>query len=215
MSRAEELLAEFERDTAEDWGIERQEDIDTDEKTWFQEWTALHRAAEGGHGNIVAYLLAHNPPSFSDAKTYPQFYAALHFAAKGGHGEIVAQLLAHNPALIDDVTHLGDTALHLAARGGYDKIVQLLLSIKPELANVRNIFQSYTALHEAVGKGHNEVVEQLLPLADSSHLETAMLEAAREGHASIMARLIALNPSLADGRLGSRDSSAPRCKERP
>jgi len=64
-------------------------------------------------------------------------------------------------------------------------------------------------------KGHNKVVEQLLPLADPSHLETAMLEAARKGHENIVARLFALSPSLdvhTHEKLASRDSSAPRCQ---
>jgi len=111
--------------------------------------------------------------------------------------------------------HCGGTALHLAARTGHDKIVQQLLLIKPELANAKNI-RSYTALHEAVTKGHNKVVEQLLPLAHSSHLKTAMLEAeqwSREYRGSSICP-----ESLTGGfpeRLGSRDSSAPRCQERP
>jgi len=160
---------------------------------------ALHRAAQGDHGNIVAYLLAHNPPSFSGAKTFPHDFTALHFGAEEGHDDIVAQLLAHKPALINDMTHYGDTALHLAAREGHNKIVQQLLSIKPGLANVRN-FQNHTALHEAIisMKGNNEVVEQLLPLTDPFHLETAMVEAASKGHVNIVARLVALKPSLVD-----------------
>jgi len=61
-------------------------------------------------------------------------------------------------------------------------------------------------------KGHNEVVEQLFPLvdlADPSHLETAMLEAASKGRESIVARLFALNPSLVDVHTKYWDQETP------
>jgi len=59
--------------------------------------TALHLAAEGGHGEIVVQLLAHKPALINDV-TY-RGGTALHFAARAGHDKIVQQLLSIKPEL--------------------------------------------------------------------------------------------------------------------
>jgi len=91
LSRAEEeLLAELEQP-------------DTDDKKRVKEMTALDRAAEGGHGEIVAYLLAHNPALIENVTRCGN--TALHLAARAGHDRIVQQLLSIKPELANARPH--------------------------------------------------------------------------------------------------------------
>lgn len=139
----------------------------------------LQRAAEGGHANLISYLLSHSSALGN--------LGVLHSAAKAGHEDIVAQLLAHSPHLIDELDSNRSTPLHLAAKAGHDKVVALLLLHKPSLVDVKD--GKGTALHEAAEAGHEGIVARLLAVKSELvdevrrfELETSLHLAAKNGH---------------------------------
>lgn len=88
--------------------------------------TALHFAAENGHDNIVAQLLAAGFRQL-DAQS-GKGHTALHLAASNGHPKVVAQLLAAGSSLsIVDMQRR--TPLHLAALRGHDNSRSFFLSV--------------------------------------------------------------------------------------
>jgi ankyrin repeat protein len=96
-------------------------------------FTILHRAAQGGHKEIVDFVLS-NVPSL--AKEHDQHHCtALHWAAQTGHGGIVKLLLRKHPELAKEKDENGNTALHTAALHGQHEVVSLLLRECPDLAH--------------------------------------------------------------------------------
>ena len=86
-------------------------------------WTALHRAAENGHEQIVKFLMEKN----CDVNLAATFGGtALHRAAKNGHAPIATLLLGSEKILVDAQDNYGGTALHRAARGGHKMVAGLL-----------------------------------------------------------------------------------------
>ncbi len=91
-------------------------------------FSALHRAAQHGHGDIVGLLLGHNDGALIDAVVQDgSLYTAFHLAAQHGHGEVLVLLLERG-ALINAHTHNGYTALDLAEESVHRDVVELLLS---------------------------------------------------------------------------------------
>jgi ankyrin repeat protein len=90
--------------------------------------TALHRAAEQGHGDVVALLLGRMEDADVAAKEDIYGGTALHGAASNGHGDVVALLLGRmegaDVAAKDGI--YGETALHRAAEQGHGDVVALL-----------------------------------------------------------------------------------------
>lgn len=114
--------------------------------------TALHVAAEQGHGGIVTRLLAHcsieNPTS--------QGETVLHLAAKGGHDKLVGDLLAKSPQLIDAIDVRGHLAIHRAVASGHEHVMARMLAQKPELIDAvtrtnSTAYAGWTLLHLATG----------------------------------------------------------------
>ena len=102
------------------FGAAHQKDLDSSDSFG---WTALHRAAENGHEQIVKFLMEKD----CDVNLAATFGGtALHRAAKNGHARIAALLLGSEKILIDVQDNYGGTALHRAARDGHKMVAQLL-----------------------------------------------------------------------------------------
>ena len=86
--------------------------------------TALHKAAAGGHKDVVQLLLSKG--ALVDAMDMRE-NTPLHLAASGGHTSIVELLLSKGASLEAKDTY-GWTPLHRAAYGGHTRTVRLLLS---------------------------------------------------------------------------------------
>ncbi len=88
--------------------------------------TALHWAAERGHGDVLTRLLAGgaNP----GAKTRIGDHTPLHLASRGGHTALVRALLESGANVNATTTSSGVTPLHLAAAAvaGGDAVVALI-----------------------------------------------------------------------------------------
>ena len=87
-------------------------------------WTALHKAAAGGHKDVVHLLLTRGASieALSYAKNTP-----LHKAARRGHTSIVELLLTEG-ASVEPTNSSNDTPLHFAAGFGQTSTVELLLT---------------------------------------------------------------------------------------
>ena len=102
------------------FGAAHQKDLDSPDSFG---WTALHRAAENGHEQIVKFLMEKD----CDVNLAATFGGtALHRAAKNGHARIAALLLGSEKKLVDVQDNYGGTALHRAARDGHKMVAQLL-----------------------------------------------------------------------------------------
>ena len=153
-------------------------DINVDAKISAYRLTALFLAAQNGHAEIVAKLLARGADVNavrSDGST------ALMLAAQNGHTEIVSALLSRDGIDVNAAASDGATALMLAAQNGHTETVAELLAERTDLmyvaqngraavelstkrANVNAVKKSsgYTALMFAVQNGHAEIVAKLL-----------------------------------------------------
>lgn len=86
--------------------------------------TALHYAADGGHLDVVSFLLRNGAEA--DARNAGD-QTALLYAAYKGHEKIVELLIKQGAAFNYQDTR-GRTPLHFAAREGRPEVVELLLS---------------------------------------------------------------------------------------
>jgi ankyrin repeat protein len=88
--------------------------------------TALLRAAENGHYDIVQLLLNHGA-DVADKDNF-EGYNPLFLAAKGGHRDIVQLLMRHGANVHDSGSWGKVSALHVAAERGHLEIVRSLLA---------------------------------------------------------------------------------------
>jgi len=116
--------------------------------------TALHIAANYGHGAIVKLLLAKSIPSDTTIAS------ALYFAAKAGHYEAVAQLAAAGPAVL---AKKGVETLRVAAISGHGDVVKQLLELMPSLIHAVDE-EGWIPLHHAVDVGQESIAELLLTI---------------------------------------------------
>ena len=153
--------------------------------------TALHRAAAGGHTEVVKALLDRSAQV--DARDYGGG-TALHSAAGQGKVEAAAALLdkGADPSAPDEE---GLTPLHFAARNGHDGVAALLLARGAD-PNARGKFTGMP-LHEAAEHGHKGMAELLLAhggLANArsggSHTAFTPWHAARQGGHGAIADLL-------------------------
>jgi ankyrin repeat protein len=120
--------------------------------------TALHRAARGGHEDVVAYLLGEgaHADSKNDLDSTP-----LMSACWKGHLGVVRVLLQHTGAEgLEETDYYGRTVLHLAAKYGQAEAMALLLG---QGADVNATTDSgRTPLMLACKRSHVGVVRVLL-----------------------------------------------------
>jgi cytohesin len=118
--------------------------------------TALHRAAEGGHKDVVELLTNKGANINDNGSAYK--LTPLHKAAEGGHRDVVLFLISKG-ANVNARDDSGETPLH-SASGRHKSIVELLIS---EGANVNSTGRSgITPLHRAAMGGNKEIVELLI-----------------------------------------------------
>ena len=191
--------------------IDNKNKIDIDDKNE-EEMTALHLAAENGHAEIVAELLAHG----ADVNLYNgcdeprkcgkncKTENALHMATKMGHFEVVKEILKHPNVNIDAWDGLTNwTSLHQAS---VDRNIEILTLLLAHGANGNIILgdnddgldqyiRDTTILHDTSRAGHSEIVKELLKYKidvdfNNKDGETALHIASEKGHAEIVASLL-------------------------
>jgi ankyrin repeat protein len=130
--------------------------------------SALHIAAQKGHGPIVRLLLLQhsmdcNEPD-SDGLT-PLMHATI-----GGHADVVASLLSHG-ARIGKTDHQGRSALHHAV---IHRRASVLTTLLDHCADEPGVVDGYdaggrTALHTAVDVGFEPAVQALVQRGADLH----------------------------------------------
>ena len=165
--------------------------------------TALFKAAERGHVEIVKLLLARG----ADVTVKDTFYGAtaMTWALDNDHVEVVTALLQKAPAEAGDVLMTG-------VRDGKPPLVRVALasgSVKPETLT--------TALFKAAERGHVEIVKLLLArgadvtVKDTFYGATAMTWALDNDHVEVVTALLQKAPAEAGDVLmtGVRDGKPP------
>jgi ankyrin repeat protein len=136
-------------------------------------------------------------------------------AVSNGDADLLAQILSTTTiaedsrcACLEGVTADGSSALHIAARHGYLKLVEMICDQDISLIKATNNLLD-TPLICAARAGHADVVDYLIQLAstqrDTEYVlrarnsggATAVHEAVRNGHASVLGKIMSRDASLA------------------
>lgn len=118
--------------------------------------TALHRAAENGHDEVVLILLEHGAEVNAQEAKYDQ--TPLHLAALNGHKAVVQTLLESDAdAKMKDSD--GWMPIHVAAWTGNEEVARVLLGKIDVDERGRD---KLTALHCAAAQGHQKVARLLI-----------------------------------------------------
>ena len=118
--------------------------------------TALHKAAERGHDEIVYVLLKHNcKVEYHNRRRE----TPLHKAAQMGHLNIV-EILIDQKANVNATDRYDICPIHQAAKKGHDKVIELLIDHGAYIdAKDKN---QEIPLHHAARRGHPKVIDMLL-----------------------------------------------------
>ncbi|XP_038592038.1 ankyrin repeat and SOCS box protein 3 isoform X2 [Micropterus salmoides] len=138
-------------------------------------WNALHEASAAGSKECVQDILsAAGAGSSRGCHAYVNSLthegeSACYLAAQRGHLAVVRLLLkAH--ANINQLTNDLSCPLYAAVDGGYKEVVELLLSKGAEV-NRTHTASCWTCLHQAVYKGHSEIVHILVNVCNLEALD--------------------------------------------
>jgi ankyrin repeat protein len=156
--------------------------------------TPLHYAIEGGHEDIVRYLVKQGASvelARQDRST------PLHIACAGNNVGVVKLIMSKGDkgAALKAVNEQGSTPLHLAAAGGHEEIVELLL-LHGAPINSRRSYGN-TPLHYAVINGHQGVVDLLLAKGAevgclNNRGSSVLHFSASRGHQSLVEKFLAM-----------------------
>ncbi|XP_026207570.1 ankyrin repeat and SOCS box protein 3 isoform X2 [Anabas testudineus] len=126
-------------------------------------WNALHEAAAAGSKECVQDILsavgARGCHAFVNSLTH-EGESACYLAAQRGHLAVV-QLLLKSHANINQLTNDLSCPLYAAVDGGHKEVVELLVRKEAEV-NRTHTASCWTCLHQAVYKGHSEIVRILV-----------------------------------------------------
>eukprot|EP00930_Biecheleria_cincta_P091420 TRINITY_DN8099_c0_g1_i1.p1 TRINITY_DN8099_c0_g1~~TRINITY_DN8099_c0_g1_i1.p1 ORF type:complete len:584 (+),score=161.70 TRINITY_DN8099_c0_g1_i1:103-1854(+) len=174
--------------------------------SWFHGW--FHRGAPlVNHGQPLEEATLPQGQVAQYIDSYVQQYgdAALIFAAHDGYPQIVKNLLLQDDLgyrdLIDARDDTGNTALIYSAAKGFRACTAALLRAGADPEVVNQGAGGRTALMEAAGGGHRDIVQALrmmpnisIDLADD-HGNSALHYAAYHGHLSVVMDLLKSNPN--------------------
>jgi ankyrin repeat protein len=172
--------------------------------------TALHEAAEGGHEEVVAFLL--NEGAQANSRAVGGLMPLLSACEKGHLGAV--KLLAQHMGIqgVEERSERGWTALHSASRGGHKEVVAFLISTGAR-TNSRDDY-GMMPLDWACENGHVGVVRVLLKHMGAHVLSethgggtTALHWAVGKGH-DVIVRLLLL--AGADPRMTDYEGKTPR-----
>ena len=167
--------------------------------------TPLHYAAQNGHKEVAALLLANKADVNAKAGNGK---TPLHFASQEGRKDVAALLLA-NKADVNARANSGGTPLHYAAQNGHKEVAALLLANKANVnARAKN---GGSPLHQAAFWGRKDVAEVLLRNkavvnARDRDGATPLHYAVQKGHEDVVALLLA---NKADVKAKNNDGATP------
>uniref|UniRef100_A0A3Q3K1J6 SOCS box domain-containing protein n=1 Tax=Monopterus albus TaxID=43700 RepID=A0A3Q3K1J6_MONAL len=155
-------------------------------------WSALHEAAAAGSTECVQELLsAVGSRAYVNSLTH-EGESACHLAAQRGHLAVV-QLLLEAHANIDQLTNDLSCPLYAAVDGGHKEVVELLVCEGAEV-NRTHTASCWTCLHQAVYKGHSEIVRILINVCNleavDDHRITPLFLAAQYGQQECLEILV-------------------------
>ncbi|XP_027033585.2 LOW QUALITY PROTEIN: ankyrin repeat and SOCS box protein 3 [Tachysurus fulvidraco] len=150
-------------------------------------WCALHEAAAGGHAQCVRLLLSasasDNCEDYVNSLTHNS-ETSLYFAAMNGHLRAARHLIRAG-ADLDKMSNDLSSPLFAAVDSGHKEVVELLVSEGAEV-NRRYYISSWSCLHQAVYKGHAEIVRFLVNVCSLEIVDdygiTPLFVAAQYGH---------------------------------
>jgi ankyrin repeat protein len=112
-------------------------------------WTPLHWAADGGHEEMVVYLIAQGAQTNSRTVSGMTPFMC---ACKRGHVDVIRVLLrSMGGAALQEGSRDGGTALYWAVRGGHAGVVRLLLATGADPTIANNEGRTPRALAEEEG----------------------------------------------------------------
>nr|XP_040033186.1 ankyrin repeat and SOCS box protein 3 isoform X4 [Gasterosteus aculeatus aculeatus] len=142
-------------------------------------WNALHQAAAAGSTECVQEILSaaaggkkagSSRGRAADVNSLThEGESAAHLAAQRGHLAALRLLLEAN-ANVNQLTNDLSCPLYAAVDGGHREVVELLLS-KGAAANRTHTASCWTCLHQAVYKGHSDIVRVLVDVCDLEALD--------------------------------------------
>ncbi|CAJ1081359.1 ankyrin repeat and SOCS box protein 3 isoform X5 [Xyrichtys novacula] len=139
-------------------------------------WNALHEAAAAGSKECVHEILSavRETGSSRGCRAYVNSLthegeSACYLAAQRGHLAVV-RLLLKTHADINQLTNDLSCPLYAAVDGGYKEVVALLVSKGAEV-NRTHTASCWTCLHQAVYKGHSEIVQILVKTCNLEALD--------------------------------------------
>ncbi|XP_077958784.1 ankyrin repeat and SOCS box protein 3 isoform X7 [Gasterosteus aculeatus] len=175
-------------------------------------WNALHEAAAAGSTECVQEILSAAAGAGSsrgraadvNSLTH-EGESAAHLAAQRGHLAALRLLLEAN-ANVNQLTNDLSCPLYAAVDGGHREVVELLLS-KGAAANRTHTASCWTCLHQAVYKGHSDIVRVLVDVCDlealDDHKISPLFVAAQYGQQECLEILVGANVSAQAADLAS------------
>ncbi|XP_029313086.1 ankyrin repeat and SOCS box protein 3 [Cottoperca gobio] len=138
-------------------------------------WNALHEAAAAGSKECVQDILSsagagssHGCSAYVNSLTH-EGESACYLAAQRGHLSVV-RLLLKSHTNINQLTNDLSCPLYAAVDGGHKEVVEVLVSKGAEV-NRTHTASCWTCLHQAVYKGHSEIVRILANLCNLEALD--------------------------------------------
>ncbi|KAF7657941.1 hypothetical protein LDENG_00019220 [Lucifuga dentata] len=160
-------------------------------------WNALHEAAATGSMKCVREILTAAAGSSLDCHAYVNSLthegeSACYLAAQRGHLAVIKLLLTKHSD-INQLTNDLSSPLYAAVDGGHKEIVEILASKGAEV-NRTHTASCWTCLHQAVYKGHSEIVCILVNVCNlealDDHRVTPLFVAAQYGQEECLEILV-------------------------